>query len=211
MEKNIASSQFYSLKTILDALETKLKKCSDANIHIDSITFSGNGEPTLHPDFGEIIDGLILLRDRYYPGVPITCLSNSTQLYKESIRNALAKIDNPILKLDAGTEELFQLINRPMTPVSLSDVISHLKTFKGNLIIQTLFFKGAIDGIDFDNTDEANLGNWLHYVEEIAPKKVMLYSLDRETPANHLIKINKSQLEIIAERVKSMGVLTEVY
>jgi len=211
LEKNIDSTQFYPLQTILDALNTKLKKCSEDKIQIDSITFSGNGEPTLHPDFGEIIDGLILIRDRYYPRIPITCLSNSTQLYKESIRKALNKIENPILKLDAGTEELFQLINRPILPISLTDVISHLKNFKQNLIIQTLFLKGIIDGIKFDNTDEANLEKWLFCIKEIAPKKVMLYSLDRETPANYLIKISKPQLEIIAERVKKMGILTEVY
>ena len=211
LEKNTDSTQFYSLKTILDALETKLKKCGEDKIHIDSITFSGNGEPTLHPDFEKIIDGLILIKNHYYPATPITCLSNSTQLHKESVRKALNRIENPILKLDAGTEELFQLINRPIIPISLADVISHLKIFKGNLIIQTLFLKGTIDGMEFDNTNEADLEKWLHYIKEIEPKKVMLYSLDRETPASQLIKISRSQLEIIAERVKSMGVKTEVY
>ncbi|MEG1556181.1 MAG: hypothetical protein RR356_05600, partial [Bacteroidales bacterium] len=161
--------------------------------------------------FGGIIEGLIQLRNQYYPTSVITCLSNSTQLHKESVLKALQEIENPILKLDAGTQEMLDVINKPIIPISIDEIVEHLVSFKGNLIIQTLFFAGEIEGVQFDNSSGPDFSFWLQCIEKIAPKKVMLYSLDRETPAQHLRKFTKEKLETIADKVREVGFITEVY
>lgn len=211
LNKNISSSHFAPVEIILKAIEEKLRLCQKEDVQIDSITFAGNGEPTLHPGFGEIITGLISLRDRYYKKTNITCLSNSTQLYRPDVKKALQQIENPILKLDAGSEDLFQKINRPVIPVSLQEIISHLKTFNGQIIIQTLLFKGSIDGIFFDNSSGKEFVLLLDVLEEIAPRSVMLYSLDRETPAENLIKISTEELEKAAGQIRKKGIPVAVY
>ena len=202
---------FLPATEILAAIEHKLIECREKNSVIDSITFSGNGEPTLHPSFGEIIDGLLLLRKRYYPDAAITCLSNSTQLHRQAVLEALKKIDNPILKLDAGNEALFQLINKPTISVSQQEVVQHLKKLSGIAIIQTLFLKGKINNHYFDNSNEDNIDAWLANLEEIRPKQVMIYSLDRETPQTELIKLTPQELEQIAIRVRNKGIQTSVF
>lgn len=211
LEKSIDTKNFYTADIILQAIDAKLQDCRKNETAIDSITFAGNGEPTLHPEFGEIIDQLIVLRNRYYPECKITCLSNSTQLYREDVKQALMKIENPILKLDAGTEKVFQLINRPTISITLGEVIDKLIEFKGNLIVQTLLLKGEIDGIRFDNSTGEEVELLLNHIHKVAPKSVMLYSLDRETPAKDLIKLSKGELEIVAERIRAMGIETNVY
>ena len=205
------TKQFYSLAEVNEAIETKLIQCKNDSIPIDSITFSGNGEPTLHPQFLEIIDNLLQLREKYYPNAVITCLSNSTQLYREDIRDALRKIENPILKLDAATEEMYQIINNPLQDCSVNQIIEWLKLFKGNFILQTLFFGGDLGGVEFDNTKEPHLSKWLDAVQMLKPKKVMLYSLDRETPATNLRKISTEQMELIAQKVRAIGIPTSVF
>lgn len=211
VNKNILPEYFLPATTILEAIEGKLKDCRSNNTTIDSITFSGNGEPTLHPEFEEIIDGLIILRNQYYPDSVITCLSNSTQLSHGKIRTALMKIENPILKLDAGSEKLFQLIDRPMTPVNLEDIVNWLLLFKGELIIQTLLFKGKSENEEFDNSTGNELQLLIDKIVKIHPRTVMLYSLDRETPARELIKLPKEKLEEIAEMIREKGISVNVY
>lgn len=124
---------------------------------------------------------------------------------------ALKRIENPILKLDAGTQELLDIINKPTIPVNIQDVIDQLKTFDGEVIVQTMFLSGEQDGIAFDNSQEPNFSQWLESVKSIRPKKVMIYSLDRETPALQLHKFDKEKLETIAEKVRETGILTETY
>jgi wyosine [tRNA(Phe)-imidazoG37] synthetase (radical SAM superfamily) len=211
LEKNMDSALFFSVEDITGAIEAKLLQCRATQTHIDSITFSGNGEPTLHPNFYQIIDNLIVLRDKYYPKTVITCLSNATQLANESVFNALKKIENPILKLDAVTEPLFQIINKPLIQISVKEVIKQLQQFNGDFILQTLFLKGAIDGQIFNNASEPHLSLWLEVVQQLHPKKVMLYSLDRNTPAQGLEKISFEKLEEIARQVKMLGVSAEAY
>ncbi len=211
LERDFNDDDFYPVDTVMEAIENKLINCRKDQIAIDSITFSGNGEPTMHPHFGQIIDGLIALRDRYYPGTIITCLSNSTQLYRTEVREALLKIENPLLKLDAGSDQLYRLINRPTLPVTFEEIVSYLRGFNGQLIIQTLLFKGEIDDIYFDNSSGEELDLLIHHIVEIAPRSVMLYSLDRETPARHLTKISKEDLEKVAEKIEKKGIKTSVY
>jgi len=211
LEKSIAPDLFLSVEEIIIAIEKKLSQCKETDTRIDSITFSGNGEPTLHPQFDIIIDALIALRNSYYPNTAITCLSNATQLTHPNVFSSLQKIENPVLKLDAVTEPLFQLINKPTVPVSAEEITTQLQLFKGNFILQTLFFKGDIDGQYFNNASEPHLSLWLEVIRQLQPRKVMLYSLDRSTPAQRLEKISIEKLQDIAQQLKKTGILAEAY
>jgi len=211
LEKSIAPHLFYSVNKIITAIEAKLQQCKESNTTIDSITFSGNGEPTLHPHFAQIIDNLIVLRTQYFPKTKITCLSNATQLAKKEVSSSLKKIENPILKLDAVTEPLFQLINKPTISVSAEEIIKQLQQFNGNFILQTLFFKGEIDGQYFNNVSEPHLFLWLNVVKQLHPKKVMIYSLDRNTPAQKLERIATEELQQIAQQVQKFEIKAVAY
>lgn len=211
LDSKMDTSGFFSLEEVNQAIETKLIQCQQDKIPIDSITFSGNGEPTLHPDFLAIVDNLIRLRDQYYPNAIITCLSNSTQLYRDDVREALMKIENPVLKLDAVTEELYQMINAPVQDVKVAQIIEWLKLFKGQFVLQTLFFSGKIGGVEFDNAKEPHLSQWIDVVLMLKPQKVMLYSLDRETPAENLTKLSTEEMEKIAQILRDKGIPTSVY
>lgn len=211
LEKNLTARAFYPVSTVLQSIEHKLKACQNTQTPIDSITFSGNGEPTLHPQFDKIIDGLLPLRDKYYPHAVISCLSNSTQLARPEVCKALQKIDNPILKLDAGNQQMLDLINGPILSVSFDELVKQLCSFHGNLIIQTLFLSGEREGVYFDNSQEPNFSQWLQAIEIIKPRKVMIYSLDRETPALTLHKFDKSYLETLADKVRALPIVAECY
>lgn len=211
LDSKMDTSGFFSLEEVNQAIETKLIQCQQGKIPIDSITFSGNGEPTLHPDFLAIVDNLIRLRDQYYPDAIITCLSNSTQLYHDDVREALMKIENPVLKLDAVTEELYQMINAPVQDVKVAQIIEWLKLFRGQFVLQTLFLSGKIGGVEFDNAKEPHLFQWIDVVLMLKPQKVMLYSLDRETPAENLTKLSTEEMEKIAQILRDKGIPTSVY
>lgn len=211
LEKSLTAREYYPVEEVLQAIEYKLIRCRDNNVPVDSITFSGNGEPTLHPHFDKIIDRLIPLRDQYYPNAVISCLSNATQLTRPEVRAALQRIENPLLKLDAGTQEMLDTINAPIVPVDIEEIVEHLESFNGNLIIQSMFLSGEKEGVPFDNSEEPNFSKWLQRVVDIRPRKVMVYSLDRETPALQLHKFDKEKLEEIAEKVRAKGITTETY
>jgi wyosine [tRNA(Phe)-imidazoG37] synthetase (radical SAM superfamily) len=173
----------------------------------DVLTFAGNGEPTGHPHFPEIIDDTIRLRDQYCPQAHVSVLSNSTFTYKPAIRDALMKVDNNILKLDTVDPAYINKVDRPVNPAyDVKEIIDHLKSFHGHVIIQTMFMKGTMDGEDVDDTGEAFVGPWLEAVREIAPKEVMIYTIDRETPDHDLQKASPEQLDAIRDRVIAMGI-----
>ncbi len=192
-------------------LQQKLEQMTSEGKVPDNITFAGNGEPTIHPEFAEIVDDTIALRDKFFPQATTTVLSNASLIQKPKIFNALLKVDNNILKLDAGSETQFQRINLPNSKISLSQLVAHLCLFKGDLIIQTLFLSGKYQGEIIDNTTEEEVNLWLGHLKKIKPKKVMIYPIDRETPAQDLNKIAKGKLEEIALRVNELGIATEVY
>ena len=198
-------------KTIREFLERKLAELKESDIVPDSLTFAGNGEPSIHPDFDGIIDDTIALRDKYFPKAAVTVLSNATTLDKEAVRKSLAKVDQNILKLDASTEKTFKKINQPLTNTSLREVVRNLVNFKGNLIIQSLFVRGQVGNFYVDNTTETELQAWLKYISEIKPQYVMIYPVDRATPAETLEKVSREELEEIAERVNELGIPTRVY
>ena len=211
LEKDVNLDLFAPAEEIVAAIEAKLRKCKESDTPINSITFSGNGEPTMHPQFAQIVDSLIVLRNKYYPETAITCLSNATQLANKDVLTALKKIENPILKLDAVTELLFQFINKPTVPISVNEIIEQLRQLQGNFILQTLFFKGNIDGLFFNNASESPLSLWMDVVKQLHPKKVMIYSLDRNTPAQTIEKISLEKLQEIAQQLQSIGICAEAY
>lgn len=173
------------------ALEAALRKCHEDGTRIDSITFSGDGEPTLNPHFPEMIDITISLRDKYFPDSVISVLSNATRICREDVREALMKVDNPILKLDAASDEMARMINQPACEYSVKDVVNDLKLFNGNLVLQTMFLR--FDG--FDSTSEENLKGWMDIVREVKPREIMVYTLAREAPAEGLEKFSVQQMK----------------
>ena len=184
-----------------NALESKLQECRRDNISIDSITFSGDGEPTLNPHFPEMIDITVGLRDRYYPGSVISVLSNATRISRAEIRDALMKVDNPVLKLDAATDDMAARINQPACDYSVRDIVEDMKLFHGDFVLQTMFLK--FDG--FDSSDSGNLQAWMDIVREVKPREVMMYTLAREAPAHGLVKFTEEQMRTLAKPLIDEG------
>ena len=176
----------------------------------DVITFAGNGEPTLHPEFEGIIDDTIELRDKLAPKARIAVLSNSSMLFKDSIKRALLKVEDNILKLDSAFEETVKLIDCPVGRFNLNEVVENLKWFNGKLIIQTLFVRGNHNDQRIDNATETEISAWLKLIEKINPLQVMIYTIDRDTPAAGLEKVNIQELKQIASRVESLGIKVQV-
>lgn len=193
------------------ALETKLQEMKESGTAPDVITFAGNGEPTLHPAFEAIIDDTLVLRDRYFPKARICVLSNGTLVRKESVFNALNKVDENILKLDSAIQETVTRIDAPnLRSFSIHDTIASYKKFEGKLSIQTLFVRGTHNGKTIDNTTPLEIADWLRALEEINPASVMIYTIDRDTPEKNLEKVPLAELKQIAAKVKALGFKTSV-
>jgi wyosine [tRNA(Phe)-imidazoG37] synthetase (radical SAM superfamily) len=189
---------------VIQALEAKLISMQEAGQLPDTITFAGNGEPTLHPSFPLLIDQTLKLRDRWSPHSKIAVLSNATQLHKPAVVEALKKIEYPILKLDSAFDETIHLINRPVSPTFRVDrLVQQLKAFQGKVIIQTLFIRGAFRGKTVDNTTEREVDALIQRIKEIGPESIMIYTIDRETPVPGLIRIPLSELNSIADKIRS--------
>lgn len=189
------------------ALEAKLKEMAENGPKPDVLTFAGNGEPTAHPHFAEIIDDTIRLRDKYCPQAKVSVLSNSTMLHHKQVHESLMRVDNNILKLDTVSIEYIKKVDRPQQPnYNVEDIIESLSAFKGHVIIQTMFMKGQADGVDISNVKEEYIEPWLKAVERIKPMEVMVYTIDRETPAKGLLKATHEELDGIRDRVTAMGI-----
>jgi wyosine [tRNA(Phe)-imidazoG37] synthetase (radical SAM superfamily) len=209
--KPALKAMLFKPEQIRFSLEERFKALQKENIYPDSLTFAGNGEPTLHPQFSTIVDDVVKLRDAYFPRARVTVLSNATLLHKASVREALYRIDCNVLKLDAGTQATFNQINRPFRAIVLEDIVARLCDFSGHVIIQTMFLRGILNGQPVDNTTEAELSAWLGYLGRIRPKLVMIYPIDRRTPVDSLQKITSEELGNIATRVRQIGINAEVY
>ncbi len=184
-------------------LKSKLKSMREADDPLDVITFSGNGEPTLHPDFQGIIDDVLSLRDRYYPDAKVSVLSNSTRIFTPEVAAALGKVDNNILKLDSAVESTMRLIDRPASKdFTVERLVEGLRQFAGQAIIQTMMLHGSHDGMTVDNTVPAEVEALISAYKEIKPREVMLYSLDRSTPEEKLVKVEKPELEKIGRLIE---------
>ena len=202
----IKEFSFPNREQVSEILATKLIQMVAANEIPDVITFSGNGEPTLHPDFEGIIDDTLALRNQLCPSAKVSVLSNSTRIHKPNIFRALLKVDNNILKFDSAIDRTMKLIDQPVGKhINVNWLIEELKRFEGKLIIQTMFIRGEYDGEVFDNTTEEEVEAWIKALEIIKPKQIMIYSLDREAPVSNLQKVSVAELNIIAERLKEVG------
>ncbi|MDR0988059.1 MAG: radical SAM protein [Prevotellaceae bacterium] len=192
-------------EVVCQALEAKLIEMQQSGMAPDVITFAGNGEPTSHPLFPEIIDDTIALRNRYFPHAKVSVLSNATLIGRPAIRAALNRVDNNILKLDTVDEEYIRMVDRPGSNYSVDEIIDHLKAFNGTCIIQTMFLKGNFNGRDVDNTSDHYVLPWNEALKVIAPRQVMIYTIDRETPWHALRKATREELDHIALLVRQAG------
>ncbi len=209
-EKGEVKANFHPVELIESKLDAFLLDYKTRGKHIDTITFAGNGEPTLHPNFEEVIDKTIVLRDKYFPEAKVSVLSNATMLRSRKVVKALKKVDNRILKLDSAINETALLIDQPLGKYHIDKVIELLEQFEGDYILQTMMLKGVYKGQTFDNTSPKELEAYYALLEKIRPAKVMLYSIARDTPADNLEKINAEQLNEIAQKIEAMGICTEV-
>lgn len=190
---------------VFEALESRLRSLRAEGTPVDTITFSGNGEPTMHPDFPAIIDFTLKLREELYPSAKVSVLSNATQLGRKEVRDALMKVDNPILKIDSPLEELVEAINIPNEVYSLERTIENIKLFNHNFILQTMFLKGVENGREIDCTSPEHVEKWRALVRELAPREVMMYTIDRETPAKNLQKVTVEEMQQIAAPLIAEG------
>lgn len=187
-------------------LEAKLVECRDAGTPIDSITFSGDGEPTLNPDFAEIIDITVSLRDKYFPQAKVSVLSNATRIFRDEVFEALRKVDNPILKIDAPTDELAARINQPQGEYHVEDVVTDLMRFEGDFVLQTMFLRSP----SFDSSSPEVLDGWMNIVRRLRPREVMVYTLDREAPASGLEKFSVEEMRKLVEPLINEGFTVQI-
>lgn len=206
-----AGSQLPSRKEVYEALDRRLSELKNKNKPPDVITYAGNGEPTLHPEFPGIIDDSLILRDRYFPKARVAVISNATTISDPQIKAALLKIDMNILKLDSAFDSTIKIHNQPRINIKAEDLINDLAGFKGRVIIQTLFLRGMHDGKVIDNTTPVEINAWLKAIEKIKPSEVMIYTISRDTPeGSGLEKVPVSELNRIAALVESMSIRTQV-
>lgn len=199
------SSPMPTRSQVKEALKQKLKEMQQDNLKPDVITFAGNGEPTIHPAFSDIIDDTIELRDKHCPDARIAVLSNASQLHRPDVFDALLKIDDNIQKLDSGLKETIMRLDHPNYPYDLKKTIEQLKAFNSQVIIQTMFLAGEVDGKSIDNTTDRDINTWLDALEQIKPQQVMIYTIERDTPYNSLQKVPLSLLNRIAEQGRAKG------
>ena len=188
------------------ALEEKLLAMQAEGVAPDVLTFAGNGEPTIHPKFAGIIDDTLALRDKYFPKAKVSVLTNATLVTRPAVFEALSRVDNNILKLDTVCEEYVRFVDRPTLRYNLDEIIEKLAEFGNNAVIQTMFMKGEVDGRSVDNTGDEYVLPWLQVVKKIAPREVMIYTVDRETPQEGLKKAAREELDRIVELLKGEGI-----
>ncbi len=195
------------LDMLCEALEARLAECAASGIGIDSITFSGDGEPTLNPAFPQIIDATLALRDRFYPKTRVSVLTNATRLDDEAVFEALRKVDSPILKLDAPTTELARLINRPSGQYDVTRVIEGMRRFQGDFILQTLFLRAP----GFDSSDPKVLVPWMDIVRDLRPREIEAYTIARPTPQAGLGKFSAVEMTAMLRPLIEEGFNIQIY
>ena len=184
---------------VFKALQAKLEECSAAGIPIDSITFSGDGEPTLNPEFPAIIDLTLELRERYYPAAKVSVLSNATRIGRPGVFEALRKVDNPILKLDAPTDGQVALVNKPAGEYHVAQVVEQMARFQGDFVMQTMFLRGP----GWESTQWVE--GWMEIVRKLKPRELMVYTIDRETPMKGLGKYTVEEMRALVQPLIDEG------
>lgn len=195
-----------TLAQVHDELEKTLKELKEQCVELDVITFSGNGEPTLHPDFLKIIQETCQLRSIYYPNAKVSVLSNATQLTREDVIEALRLCDNRILKLDSAIDTTMLRIDQPLNKdLTVERIVKSLQVFKGDFTLQTCFLQGDINGVEIDNTTPHELEAWFEVVRWLNPKQIMIYVIDRATPLQTINKVPAEKMNAIAQRLRQKG------
>lgn len=184
-------------------LERMLLKLKDEGTHVDSITFSGDGEPTINPEFPQIIDDTLALRDKYAPTAKVSVLSNATRVHVPEVFNALCKVDNPIMKIDAPTNELIERINKPAPGYDIARVVEALKQFNGDFVLQTCMLRSA--EYNFDSSKPEVLVGWMDIVRKLKPRQIMVYTIDRPTPAQGLSKFTPEEMTALVKPLIDEG------
>lgn len=202
----ISDKVFPEISDVEKALEMKMSKAASEGVPVDSITFSGNGEPTMHPDFPKIIDITLRLRDRYFPHAKVSVLSNATLIGRKAVAEALMKVDNPILKLDGSDDGLVMKMNKPVGHYSVDEVVDGLKAFRGNFVLQTMFLRSA----DVDTASPEALSRWMDIVREVRPREIMVYTIDRETPDKTLGKYTVEEMTAFVQPLIDEGFKVQV-
>lgn len=197
----VSDRKYPRLDEVKTALEKRLSELAADGVPVDSITFSGNGEPTMNPDFVQIVDATLALRGQFYPGAKVSVLSNATLAWRDDIFAALSKVDNPIMKLDAGTSELVVAVNKPVGTYDIDKVVDSLRRFDGDFVLQTMFLRSG----SFDTTEAAALNRWMDIVRELSPREVMIYTIDRETPDKTLRKYTVEQMRAFVQPLLNEG------
>jgi wyosine [tRNA(Phe)-imidazoG37] synthetase (radical SAM superfamily) len=208
--RDLKSEIMPDILTVKQLLDEKLQQLKNEEAYLNAITFAGNGEPTLHPKFPEIMDETIESRNRLFPSAQIAVLSNATTIGNERIFQALLKADLSILKLDSAIESTLRQINCPGKSFSLAHTVEALKFFKDRLIIQTLFLKGQYQGKPVDNTTPLEIEAWLSVLKTLQPKNIMIYSLARDTAVQGLEKIGEEEINQIADKARQLGLNVQV-
>ena len=193
-----------SARDVQEALEAKLKACREEGVPIDSITFSGDGEPTLNPEFPAIIDLTLALRDQYFPQARVSVLTNATRLHLDPVFEALRKVDNPILKLDAPTDAEVALVNQPVGRYHVADVVKAMERFEGSFVMQTLFVRGP--GWESAQWVEG----WMDIVRQLKPREIMVYTIDRETPMKGLQKYTVEEMRHLVQPLLNEGLTIQI-
>lgn len=188
-----------SAQDVKEALEAKLASCAASGTPIDSITFSGDGEPTLNPQFPEIVDITLALRDRFYPQAKVSVLTNATRCGEEPVFQALRKVDNPILKLDAPTDQHSAIVNRPVGTYHVKDIVAWMSRFEGDFVLQTMFLKGK------GWASEDWVSAWMDIVRVLRPREIQVYTVDRETPMKGLLKYTPEQMRSLVQPLINEG------
>lgn len=204
-----------TVEEVAEKLECKLREMKQGGEGLDVLTFSGNGEPTLHPRFAEIVDNVLSLRNRYFPEAKVTVLSNSTQVHLQTVRQALMKVDNALMKLDTVDMEYIRLVDQPAGNYDVENVIENLAKMNGHAVVQTMFMKGSIKDMEgrevsVDNCSDKYIISYIEALNRIKPRQVMIYTLDREWPTEGLQKADRETMDMIAERIRLAGFPTSV-
>ncbi|MDY6289073.1 MAG: radical SAM protein [Bacteroidales bacterium] len=182
-------------------LERMLLKLSAESTPVDSITFSGDGEPTLNPEFPQIIDDTLRLRDRHYPRAKVSVLSNATRVHLPEVFDALRRVDNPIMKIDAPTNELIAKINIPAPGYDIARVVDALRRFEGDFVLQTCMLRSP----DFDSSSPDVILPLLDIVRRLRPREWMVYTIDRPTPMQGLQKFSPQEMKSLAQPIIDEG------
>ena len=194
-----------TVEEIEKSLRVKLDELTRQDVKPDVLTFAGNGEPTLHPKFPQVVDRVIAVRNELCPNAKVSILSNATRILHLEIRAALLKFDNNILKLDTVNADYIRKVDRPTGMYDVEAIIEELCKFEGHLIIQTMFMKGTMNNESVDNTTDEYVLPYLETLDRIRPRKVMIYTIDRETPTHHLEKASHEELNRIADKIRALG------